>query len=107
MEKYFKAYERYLAGEVSQTIINSEHTLQEIYVTVSVQKGERIIGVIARNVNTEELFFITKNDLDTKIEGEGYIPEPYMGKNIKLTRCAMRYGDSIGFPYTTMLIEVD
>lgn len=107
MEKYNKAYEKYRNQIIPQTIIDAEKTLQKIYVCTTVCRSGRSIGVIAKNVDTMELFFIEQKELNNKIKGDGYIAEPYLGKNIRLVREAMRYGEDIGFPYTTMVINVE
>ena len=107
MEEFQKAYEKYKKQVVPQTIIEAEYTLQKIYISTTVYKSGKRIGVIAENVDTKEVFFIEQKDLNDKIKGNGYIAEPYLGDNIRLVREAMRYGEDIGFPYTTMLINVD
>ena len=107
MEKYNKAYEKYRNQKTPQTIIDAEKTLQNIYVCATVCKSGRSIGAIAENVDTKELFFLEQKELNNKIKGDGYIAEPYLGKNIRLVREAMRYGEDIGFPYTTMVINVE
>ncbi len=107
MEKYRKAYEKYRNQEIPQTIIDAEKTLQNIYISATIYEGGKKIGVIAENIATKEVFLVEQKELNEKIKGDGYIAEPYLGNNIRLVREAMRYGEDIGFPYTTMVIDVD
>lgn len=106
MERYHEAYRKYIKGVKSQTEMDAEYKLQNVYISTTVYKNGKRIGVIAENLDTKEVFFIEQQELNRKIEGKEDIIEPYFGKNIRLVRRAMRNGEDIVFPYTTKILEV-
>lgn len=107
MNKYIEAYEKYISGEKPKTYLDSEETLQRIKIQVTINNEQNeYLGVVAENLDTNELFFISNDELYYYIEGDGYIEEPMLHGKISIQRPVMKEKNKVYFFYTTMLVKV-
>lgn len=107
MQKYIEVYEKYIAGENAKTLLDSKTTIQRIKATVTIKKDAQTIGIIAENVDTNEIFFIPQEVLNVNIQGEGYLQNAFLTKGILFVRPVIKINNTVVFPYTTILINLE
>lgn len=105
--KYIEAYEKYISGEEPKTYTDGKKELQKIKATVSIVQGNKRIGIVAENINTNEIFYIPQNELNELIKEDGYYENIYLRAGVMFIKQIERIQGTVCFPYTTMLIKID